>query len=46
MHSRFLLVPVAAVCIVQPAQATVYMSVEQAQALMFPGATFAAVTDG
>ncbi len=40
MSSRFLLLPVAAVCWVQPAQATVYMSVEQAQSAMFPGASF------
>lgn len=40
MNSRFLLVPVAAVCWVQPSQATVFMSVEQAQSAMFPGATF------
>jgi FMN-binding domain len=39
MNSRFLLIPAAAICIVQSAQATVFMSVEQAQALMFPGAT-------
>jgi hypothetical protein len=42
MDSRFLLVPFAAIAIVQPAAATVFMSVEQAQVMMFPGATFAA----
>ena len=40
MDSRFLLIPFAAVAIVQPAAATVFMSVEQAQAVMFPAATF------
>jgi Na+-translocating ferredoxin:NAD+ oxidoreductase RnfG subunit len=39
MRSRFLLLPVAALTVMQPAQAAVYLSVEQAQALMFPGAT-------
>jgi hypothetical protein len=39
MNSHFFLIPVAALTIVQPAQANVFMSVEQAQALMFPGAT-------
>ena len=39
MDSRFFLLPVAAFTIVQPAQATTYLSIEQAQALMFPGAT-------
>jgi len=38
MKARFFLLPVAAVTISVPAQATVYLSVEQAQALMFPGA--------
>ena len=42
MNSRFFLIPVAAVTIAQPAHATVFMSVEQAQALMFPGATMTA----
>ncbi len=41
MKSRFLLVPLAAlVAPGGPAWATVYLSVEQAQALLFPGATF------
>jgi hypothetical protein len=40
MQARFLLVPLATVAIVSPACATVYLSVEQAQRLMFPGATF------
>jgi FMN-binding domain len=39
MDARFLLVPMAAITIAQPAQATTYLSVEQAQALMFPRAT-------
>jgi Na+-translocating ferredoxin:NAD+ oxidoreductase RnfG subunit len=39
MNSRFLLIPMAALTIVQPAQATTYLSIEQAQALMFPRAT-------
>jgi hypothetical protein len=39
MDSRFLLIPAAAIVIVQPAQATVYLSLQQAQTLMFPGAT-------
>jgi Na+-translocating ferredoxin:NAD+ oxidoreductase RnfG subunit len=38
MRAQFVLVPLAAVTIVTPAHATVYMSVEQAQALIFPGA--------
>jgi len=42
MRHRFYLLPVAALTISMPAHATVYLSVEQAQALMFPGATFAA----
>jgi Na+-translocating ferredoxin:NAD+ oxidoreductase RnfG subunit len=40
MHARFLLIPAASVAIVSPACATVYLSVAQAQALMFPGASF------
>jgi hypothetical protein len=39
MHARFLLIPAAALTITVPAHATVYMSVEQAQKLMFPGET-------
>ncbi len=39
MKVEFLLVP-AAFVIATPAQATVYLSVEQAQQLIFPGATF------
>ena len=42
MHARFLLIPAAALTIAVPAHATVYMSVEQAQALMFPGETLTA----
>lgn len=40
MRSRLLLIPVAALAIVSPAHAAVFMSVEQAQALIFPGASF------
>jgi hypothetical protein len=40
MKSRFLLIPAYALVVAAPVQATVYLSVEQAQALMFPGATF------
>lgn len=39
MKSRFLLIPAYALVVAAPVQATVYLSVEQAQALMFPGAT-------
>lgn len=39
MRSRFLLIPAYALVAAAPAHATVYLSVEQAQALMFPGAT-------
>ena len=39
MQARFLLIPAAALTISAPAHATVYLSVEQAQALMFPGET-------
>ncbi len=42
MSHRFFLLPAAAVMISMPVQATVYLTVEQAQALMFPGATFTA----
>ena len=42
MQARFLLIPAAALTITVPAHATVYMSVEQAQALMFPGETLMA----
>lgn len=41
MRSRFLLVPAYALVAAAPAHATVYLGVEQAQALMFPGATLA-----
>lgn len=37
--SRILIIPVAAAAIVQPAYAIVYLSVEQAQQLMFAGQT-------
>lgn len=39
MRARFLILP-AAVTIAIPAQATVFLSVEQAQAELFPGASF------
>jgi Na+-translocating ferredoxin:NAD+ oxidoreductase RnfG subunit len=39
VNFRFLLVPIAAVAGL-PASATVYLTVEQAQILMFPGASF------
>jgi hypothetical protein len=39
MRSQFLLFPIAVMASAQ-AQATVYMSIEQAQKVMFPGATF------
>jgi len=39
VHARFLLVPAASVVLVAPAQATTYLTVEQAQAVLFPGAT-------
>jgi len=41
MRAQFVLVPFATLGIVAPAHAVVYMSVAQAQAMMFPGATFA-----
>lgn len=37
MQARFLLIPTAALTISVPAHATVYLSAEQAQVLMFPG---------
>jgi len=40
MRSQLLLLPVSALIISAPAHAEVFLSVEQAQALMFPGATF------
>jgi hypothetical protein len=45
MRSRFFFLPMTAAAVLAPggpAYATVYLSVEQAQALMFPGATFQA----
>ncbi len=42
MRARFLLLPLASIAIVSPVHAKVFLSVEQAQALMFPGATFKA----
>ena len=41
MRAHFLLIPMASVTVCVPAHATVYLTVEQAQALMFPGARFA-----
>jgi hypothetical protein len=40
MRAQFALVPLATLAIVVPAHAVVYLSVEQAQSNMFPGATF------
>jgi hypothetical protein len=40
MRYRLILLPVASVVVSAPALATTYLTVEQAQALMFPGATF------
>ncbi len=40
MRAQFVLVPFATLAIVSPASATVYLSIAQAQQLMFPGATF------
>ena len=40
MRAEFLLLPFATVAVVSPVQAAVFMSIEQAQALMFPGASF------
>ena len=42
MRAEFALVPLATLAIVMPAHAVVYLSVEQAQSNMFPGATFTA----
>ena len=39
MQSRFFLIPAAALTISVPAHAAVYMGVDEAQALMFPGET-------
>ena len=39
MRSRFVLMPFATLAIVAPAQGAVYLSMAQAQQLMFPGAT-------
>lgn len=39
MHARFFLLPAAALTIAVPAHATVYLTMEQAQKLMFPGET-------
>jgi Na+-translocating ferredoxin:NAD+ oxidoreductase RnfG subunit len=42
MDTRFVLVPIAVLSIAQVSQASVFLSVQQAQAIMFPGATFTA----
>ena len=42
MRAEFLLIPVASLAIISPVHATVYLSVEQAQKLLFPGAAFTA----
>jgi len=42
MNARFLLLPAAALAITVPAHATVYLTVRQAQAVLFPGATMMA----
>lgn len=44
MRARFILYPVSALTLIQPLHAEVFLSVEQAQKLMFPGATFTADT--
>ena len=38
MRAQFVLVPFATLAIVSPAHATIYLSISQAQQLMFPGA--------
>lgn len=40
MRARFILIPLSATVVVSPVHATVYLSIEQAQKLMFPGASF------
>ena len=40
MKARFLSLPAAAIVVAVPAHATVYLSVEQAQQVLFPGAAF------
>jgi FMN-binding protein len=40
MRAEFLLLPAAAVTVAIPAHATVYLTIEQAQALVFPGGHF------
>lgn len=42
MRGQFLLIPLASIAIVAPAHATVYLTVEQAQKLLFPDAEFVA----
>jgi hypothetical protein len=42
VNAQFFLIPAAALTISMPARATVYLTVEQAQALIFPGARFTA----
>ncbi|MBV9570146.1 MAG: FMN-binding protein [Alphaproteobacteria bacterium] len=40
MRARFILYPYSALSLIQPAHAEIYLSIEQAQKLMFPGAVF------
>ena len=40
MRAEFLLLPVATLAAVSPVHATVFMNIEEAQQLMFPGAAF------
>jgi hypothetical protein len=42
MRARFFLLPIGALALVAPAHATIYLSLAQAQQLMFPGANFTA----
>ena len=42
MRAEFTLVPLAAMAIVSPVHAAVFMNIEQAQQVMFPGAAFTA----
>ncbi len=50
MKAQFLLVPLSALVIASPLRAAVFLGIEQAQALMFPGASFTpdfrTLTDG
>ena len=42
MRGQFLLIPLASIAIVAPAHATIYLTVEQAQKILFPDAEFVA----